>query len=126
MFESSTKLAQEVVRDLQGYLDQGRQSTLPWNKAAVFQTRIRRNIKLAECPSFGQSIFTYAPSCNGAEDYAALADEVLGANVVMTRVAIDDRGGRESSTLSSLCVERNERRSASRTNPSLALRRRRR
>jgi chromosome partitioning protein len=94
MFESSTKLGQEVVRDLQGYLDQARSTTLPWNKAEVFRTRIRRNIKLAECPSFGQSIFTYAPGCNGAEDYAALADEVLGVNgsVMAARVAIDDRG----------------------------------
>ena len=46
--------------------------------AVVFDTRIRRNIKLAECPSFGKSIFRYAPNCPGAVDYAALANEVVG------------------------------------------------
>ena len=45
-------------------------------KRLVFQTRIRRNIRLAEAPSFGQSIFHYAPDSNGAEDYRLLADEV--------------------------------------------------
>ncbi len=49
-----------------------------WADARLFETRIRRNIKLAESPSFGQSIFGYAPGCNGAADYAALAREVLG------------------------------------------------
>jgi chromosome partitioning protein len=44
----------------------------------VFQTRIRRNIRLAESPSFGQSVFQYAPTSRGAEDYASLAAEVLG------------------------------------------------
>ena len=45
----------------------------------MFGTRVRRNVKLAECPSHGKSIFAYAPTCPGAADYAALADEVLGA-----------------------------------------------
>src|SRR6516165_3802990 len=56
LYESSTKLAQEVINDLQDYLNKGRGSTAPWSKARIFKTRIRRNIKLAECPSFGQSI----------------------------------------------------------------------
>ncbi len=42
----------------------------------VFKTRIRSNVKLAEAPSHGQSIFAYAPLSAGAEDYAALAGEV--------------------------------------------------
>src|SRR6185312_12046762 len=50
----------------------------PWADAQVFRTRIRRNIRLAECPSFGQSIFQYAPSSRGAEDYASLAAEIQG------------------------------------------------
>src|SRR5437660_2044926 len=96
--ESTTKLAQEVLRDLDGYLDKSRAANVPWNKARVFNTRIRRNIKLAECPSFGQSIFGYAPHCNGAEDYAALAREVLGGApaeapaVLAARVELDQRG----------------------------------
>src|SRR5437764_3125242 len=94
LYESSTRLAQEVVNDLQGYLDKSRGTSAPWAKARVFGTRIRRNIKLAECPSFGQSIFSYAPTCHGAQDYAALAKELLGddAKVLSARLEIDGRG----------------------------------
>src|SRR5712691_4734576 len=94
LYESSTKLAQEVVNDLQEYLDKSRGTTAPWAKARIFKTRIRRNIKLAECPSFGQSIFAYARTCHGADDYAALAKEVLGDNakLLSARVELDDRG----------------------------------
>jgi len=94
LYESSTRLSQEVIDDLQEYLDKSRNTNVPWAKARIFNTRIRRNIKLAECPSFGQSIFRYAPSCNGAEDYASLAREVLGdkSTVLAARVEMDERG----------------------------------
>jgi chromosome partitioning protein len=77
MFESSTKLAHEVADHLENYLRQSRGTSVPWGNARLFETRIRRNIKLAEAPSFGQTIFDYAPSCPGAQDYVALAREVL-------------------------------------------------
>src|SRR5438876_2414058 len=94
LYESNTKLAQEDVDNLQEYLNKSRNTTAPWSKARIFGTRIRRNIKLAECPSFGQSIFGYAPNCHGADDYAALAKEVLGesSTVISARVQLDDRG----------------------------------
>lgn len=38
---------------------------------------IRNDIKLAEAPSFGQTILEYAPACRGAKDYDALAAAVL-------------------------------------------------
>ncbi|MCK6459789.1 MAG: AAA family ATPase [Planctomycetes bacterium] len=47
----------------------------------VFKTRIRSNVKLAEAPSHGKSIFAYAPGSAGAEDYAALAGEVDAMDV---------------------------------------------
>jgi chromosome partitioning protein len=78
LYESTTKLAQEVAGDLERYLDRSRGQNVPWANAQLFQTRIRRNIKLAECPSFGKSIFDYAPTCHGASDYLALAREILG------------------------------------------------
>ena len=78
LYESQTKLAQEVLRDVQLFLDSSRGANVPWKEARIFDTRIRRNVKLAECPSHGQSIFRYAPSCAGAVDYASLATEVLG------------------------------------------------
>ena len=43
----------------------------------VFKTVIRENVRLAECPSFGQPITQYAPESHGAEDYRALAREIL-------------------------------------------------
>jgi chromosome partitioning protein len=78
LYEANARLTQEVVEDLEVYLDRARNSSTPWSQARLFATPIRRNIKLAECPSFGKSIFDYAPGCHGAEDYAALAAEVLG------------------------------------------------
>jgi chromosome partitioning protein len=94
LFESSTRLAQEVIGDLREFLEKSRGGNSPWAKARIFNTRIRRNIKLAECPSFGQSIFTYAPTCHGADDYAALARELLGEGpvVLSARVEMDERG----------------------------------
>ncbi len=79
LFDSQTKLAQEVVNDLRSFLDKSRNQPVPWADARVFDTKIRRNVKLAECPSHGKSIFRYAPTCPGATDYAALANEVVGA-----------------------------------------------
>lgn len=61
----------------------------------VYKTPIPRNIRLAEAPSFGQSIFDYDPACRGANAYVQLAVEFLarrGANVadfVKPQVAAD-------------------------------------
>jgi chromosome partitioning protein len=95
LYEASTRLAQEVIRDLGDYLEKSRNTNAPWAKARIFKSRIRRNIKLAECPSFGQSIFAYSPTCNGAEDYANLAHEILGeapTQVLAARIELDERG----------------------------------
>lgn len=43
----------------------------------VFHAVIRENIAVAEAPSFGQSIFEYAPKSHGAEDYLALCREMV-------------------------------------------------
>lgn len=97
LFESNARLSAEVLGDLHAYLDKSRGQTVPWAKARVFETRIRKNIKLAECPSFGKSIFAYAPNCNGADDYAALAAEVQAQTPVVqtARVKVTDRGRAE-------------------------------
>jgi chromosome partitioning protein len=93
LYEASTRLAQEVVSDLRTFLDRSRGTNVPWAAAKVFDTMVRRNVKLAECPSFGKSIFGYAPKSPGAADYAALAAEVLGASPVVVgplRVTAND------------------------------------
>jgi chromosome partitioning protein len=77
MYETTTRLAGEVRDDLRAFLDTARGGETPWANAHVFQTFIRRNVKLAECPSHGRTIFDYDRSSHGAEDYAALADEFL-------------------------------------------------
>ncbi len=56
LYEATTKLAQEVIRDLEAYLERSRGSAVPWSAARVLTSRIRRNIKLAECPSFGEPV----------------------------------------------------------------------
>lgn len=87
LFDASTRLAQEVVTDLHTFLERSRGQGLPWSCARIFASKIRRNIKLAECPSHGQTIFTYAPRSPGAADYAALAEEIDGAG--MTHPALE-------------------------------------
>lgn len=84
LYEATTKLAGEVLGDLEDFLEKSRGAKTPWAKAKVFQTRIRRNIKLAECPSHGMSIFSYAAGCPGAADYADLAEEVLAQTPEVT------------------------------------------
>jgi chromosome partitioning protein len=43
----------------------------------VFKTIVRTNVSLAEAPAKGVSIFRYDHKCPGAEDYGALAEEIL-------------------------------------------------
>ncbi len=76
-YESATRLAGEVAHDVAEFFDSQREKSCPWSTARIFQTRIRRNIRLAEAPSFGQSILQYAPDSNGADDYKRLANELL-------------------------------------------------
>ena len=77
MHDNSTKLGNEVEQDLRSFFESGRNTDTPWSKAIVFNTVIRRNIKLAECPSYGLSVFDYAPKSNGAIDYRNFADEIV-------------------------------------------------
>lgn len=77
MFDSNTNLSNEVVAELEGFIIDARGRNLPWSDAIIFDTRIRRNIKLAESPSFGQTIMKYGPKSAGANDYRALAREVI-------------------------------------------------
>lgn len=63
--DKRTNLSQVVEQQIRGQYDQ-----------LVFQTVIPLNTKLAEAPTFGQPIHTYAPTSPGAKAYAALAAEV--------------------------------------------------
>jgi chromosome partitioning protein len=49
----------------------------------VFESKIRKNVKLREAPVFGKTIFHHAPKSTGAEDYLSLADEVIGRLAIL-------------------------------------------
>ncbi len=78
MYDAQTKHSNEVVADLNGFISSADGKSLPWSGAKLFNSKIRRNIKLAESPSFGETILVYEPTSNGAADYRALARELLG------------------------------------------------
>ncbi|NNJ26663.1 ParA family protein [Alienimonas chondri] len=82
LYERGTRLAADVCEDLTAFLEEADPSA-PWANTQIFSTRIRRNIKLAEAPSFGQPIFKYARGCAGAKDYGALTREVLAMGAEM-------------------------------------------
>lgn len=77
LFETGTRLAADVTDDLTVFLQES-DPAAPWANAKIFNSRVRRNIKLAEAPSFGQSVFEYAPQCSGTQDYESLVAEVIG------------------------------------------------
>ena len=81
MYDSGTRLAGEVTADVEKFFHAANSHETPWSGARVFQTRVRRNVRLAEAPSFGQSIFQYAATSHGAEDYKHLAEELLAAGL---------------------------------------------
>ena len=51
---------------------------------------VRRNIKLAEAPSYGKTIFEYEPNCHGAQDYRKVAEFIDGQGVEAEEVEIED------------------------------------
>ena len=66
MYDSRTRLAQDVVKTVKGYFND-----------LVFTTIIPRNVRLSEAPSHGKPICLYEPSCVGAKSYKKLAEEVI-------------------------------------------------
>ncbi|MCL4127383.1 UNVERIFIED_CONTAM: hypothetical protein GTU68_002744 [Idotea baltica] len=70
LYDSRLRLAREVLSEIRKYFP-----------GQVYKQPVRSNVKLAEAPSFGQSIVEYAPESNGALDYRKLALEVIGQEV---------------------------------------------
>ena len=83
MYDRGTRLANEVVEDVETFLEDQRDTDSIWSDAFSFDTRVRRNIRLAEAPSYGQSIFQYSNDSNGAQDYRSLAQEVIQQTTAM-------------------------------------------
>ncbi len=66
MFDRRNNLAHQVAREAIDYFE-----------GLVYATRIPRNIKLSESPSFGKPALLYDVTCPGAQAYLALAEEFL-------------------------------------------------
>ena len=77
MHEKQTTLAKEVVADLEEFFVAARDQDVPWRNCRLLSPPIRRNIKLAEAPSFGKTIFDYSPQCAGAADYRKMAKRLI-------------------------------------------------
>ncbi len=78
MFDSRASLPNEVKADIEQFLQSARGTKQAWSQAEIIPVHIRRNIKLAEAPSYGKTIFEYEPNCHGAEDYRAVAEYIRG------------------------------------------------
>jgi chromosome partitioning protein len=87
MHEQQTTLAREIVTDLDAFFEQARTQDVPWRNCRVLRPAIRRNVKLAEAPSFGKTIFDYEPTCPGAQDYRLLAQQVLATAASSAHIA---------------------------------------
>ncbi|MHC4260459.1 MAG: ParA family protein, partial [Planctomycetota bacterium] len=74
MFDSRASLPSEVRADIGQFLDNARGTDCAWSQAQILPVYIRRNIKLAEAPSYGKTIFEYERNCHGAEDYIKVAE----------------------------------------------------
>ncbi len=74
MFDSRASLPSEVRADIEQFLSKARGTNCPWAQAQILPVYIRRNIKLAEAPSYGKTIFEYEQNCHGSEDYRKVAE----------------------------------------------------
>lgn len=77
MFDSRMTLSNQVKEEVSKFFG-----------AAMFQTIIPRNIRIAEAPGFGQSILQYDAKSRGAEAYFALAAEFLSRRGIQTATPV--------------------------------------
>ena len=69
MFDSRLRLSNQVVEEVRKHFS-----------SMVFDTIIRRNTRLGEAPSYGESIIAYDATSKGAVNYLNLAHEILKKN----------------------------------------------
>jgi chromosome partitioning protein len=66
MFDSRNNLSHQVAEEARKYF-----------RHLVFETRIPRNVRLSEAPSFGKPVLLYDITSRGAQSYMALAKEIM-------------------------------------------------
>jgi chromosome partitioning protein len=76
MFDARTNLSSDVVAEVNRHFP-----------GQVFKAIVPRSVRLAEAPSYGLPILTYAPSSNGAQAYEALTRELLKSDGVRMAAA---------------------------------------
>ncbi len=69
MFDSRLRLSNQVVEEVRKHFS-----------SMVFETIIRRNTRLGEAPSYGESIIAYDATSKGAVNYLSLANEIIKNN----------------------------------------------
>jgi len=69
MFDSRLKLSNQIESELRKFFGE-----------KVFKTKIFRNVKIGEAPSYGKPIIVYDPSSTGALNYNELGKEFLIRN----------------------------------------------
>jgi chromosome partitioning protein len=75
MFDGRTRLSNDVVTEVNRHFPE-----------QTFKTVVPRSIRLAEAPSYGLPVSTYAPGSSGAEAYENLARELLAGDNVQVLV----------------------------------------
>ncbi len=76
MFDPRTRLSSDVVSEVRKYFSE-----------QVFETIIPRSVRLAEAPSYGLPVSSYAPESNAAKSYEALACELLKSDGIAIAVS---------------------------------------
>jgi chromosome partitioning protein len=70
MYDSRTRLADQVVNEVKEHFGD-----------RVLATTIPRNVRIAEAPSYGQSVLSYDPASRGSLSYLAAARELAERGV---------------------------------------------
>jgi chromosome partitioning protein len=66
MFDGRTRLALEVIRELEKFFPQ-----------QIFKTQIPRNVRISEAPSYGKPVLLFDLKSRGAQAYLAVGREIL-------------------------------------------------
>jgi chromosome partitioning protein len=69
MFDTRLRLSNQVADEVRRYFGE-----------RVFETIVKRNVRLSEAPSFGKPALLYEASSTGAQNYMALGREILDNN----------------------------------------------
>jgi len=105
MFDSRASLPKEVKADIEQFLNNARGTNCAWSQARILPVYIRRNIKLAEAPGYGKTIFEYEQNCHGAEDYKKVAEfihtQLRPSQQPNTQTANDENADLPSATTNS-------------------------